>query len=129
MVLFVASGGQWDEKTEKFIRWSLHYDLWCKMQFFGEAIRKVEEMPVFDGLLGKKVKKGPKGLLDSLPLEFSYEQLLEVREKLGKSNEKRQVMDQLRKWVQRGAAEPVDANAADNKELWDKTMWRQLNRV
>lgn len=129
MVLFVASGGQWDERTEEFIRWSLHYDLWCKMHFFGEAIRKVEEMPVFDGLLAKKCKKGSKGLLGSLPLEFSYEQLLEVREKLGKSNEKKMVMDQLRKWVQRGTAEPVDADAAENKELWDKTMWRQLNRV
>ena len=129
MVLYVASGGQWNEVTEDFIRWSLHYDLWCKMQFFGDAIRKIEETPVFDGLLGKKVKKGPKGLLNSLPLEFSYGQLLEVREKLGKSNDKAKVMDQLRKWRERGAAEPVDQNAAENKEMWDKTKWRQLNRV
>ena len=129
MVLFVASGGQWNEVTEDFIRWSLHYDLWCKMQFFGDAIRKIEETPVFDGLLGKKVKKGPKGLLNSLPLEFSYGQLLEVREKLGKSNDKAKVMDQLRKWRERGAVEPVVADAAENREMWDKTKWRQLNRV
>ena len=42
MVLFVASGGKWDKTVENFIRWSLQYDLWCKMRFFGQDIELAE---------------------------------------------------------------------------------------
>ena len=30
-VLYVANGGKWEKSIEEFIRWSLNYDLWCKM--------------------------------------------------------------------------------------------------
>ena len=43
MVLYVAHGEVWTEEMEDFIRWSLQYDLWCKMRFFGEAIEAQEE--------------------------------------------------------------------------------------
>ena len=43
MVLYVAHGEKWDKTMEDFIRWSLQYDLWCKMQFFGNAIGHKEE--------------------------------------------------------------------------------------
>ena len=38
MVLYVAGGEKWDKTIEDFVRWSLQYDLWCKMRFFGDAI-------------------------------------------------------------------------------------------
>ena len=38
MVLYVAHGERWDKTMEEFVRWSLYYDLWCKMHLFGEAI-------------------------------------------------------------------------------------------
>ena len=41
-ILYVAHGERWDKTMEDFVRWSLRYDLWCKMRFFGEAIEAVE---------------------------------------------------------------------------------------
>ena len=37
-VLYVANGCKWEKSIEDFIRWSLEYDLWCKMEFFGDAV-------------------------------------------------------------------------------------------
>ncbi len=41
-VLYVANGYQWEPEIEDFIRWSEQYDLYCKMRFFGDAIKKAE---------------------------------------------------------------------------------------
>ena len=41
-VLFVASGYRWDKTIEDFVRWSLQYDMWCKMEFFGAAIEEAQ---------------------------------------------------------------------------------------
>jgi hypothetical protein len=77
MVLFVAHGGVWDKTTEEFIRWSLRYDLWCKMRFFGEAIEAVEAA-------GSVVKKrGPQNLLDLLPDIFTREEARQMRHRQG----------------------------------------------
>ena len=77
MVLFVAQGGVWDKVTEDFIRWSLRYDLWCKMRFFGEAIEQQE--------YGSETKKcrGPRNLLDLLPEVFTYEEAGVMRQHQG----------------------------------------------
>ena len=77
MVLFVAQGGVWDKVTEDFIRWSLRYDLWCKMQFFGEAIEAQEY-----GAETKKLR-GPRNLLDLLPEVFTYEEAGVMRQRQG----------------------------------------------
>ena len=77
MVLFVAQGGVWDKVTEDFIRWSLRYDLWCKMKFFGEAIEEVE-------LAGKRERKrGPQNLLDLLPDIFTRDEAQQMRNRQG----------------------------------------------
>ena len=77
MVLFVAQGGVWDKVTEDFIRWSLRYDLWCKMKFFGEAIEEVE-------FAGKREKKrGPQNLLDLLPDIFTRDEAQQMRNRQG----------------------------------------------
>ena len=77
MVLFVAQGGVWDKVTEDFIRWSLRYDMWCKMKFFGEAIEQQE--------YGSETKKcrGPRNLLDLLPEVFTYEEAGVMRQHQG----------------------------------------------
>ena len=77
MVLFVAQGGVWDKVTEDFIRWSLRYDLWCKMQFFGQAIEEV------DSLGASTKKRGPQNLLDLLPDIFTREEAGQMRIRLG----------------------------------------------
>ena len=77
MVLFVAQGGVWDKVTEDFIRWSLRYDLWCKMRFFGEAIEEVE-------FAGKRERKrGPQNLLDLLPDIFTRDEAQQMRNRQG----------------------------------------------
>lgn len=43
-VLYVANGYRWDKTMEEFVRWSLQYDLWCKMEFFGSAIEEAQTM-------------------------------------------------------------------------------------
>ena len=75
MVLFVAQGGVWDKVTEDFIRWSLKYDMWCKMHFFGEAIEEVE----CGGSFHHTKKKGPQNLLDLLPDVFTREEAQQMR--------------------------------------------------
>ena len=80
MVLFVAQGGVWDKVTEDFIRWSLKYDLWCKMQFFGNAIEDLENSCV------AHKKRGPQNLLDLLPDVFTREEAQQVRNRAGVVN-------------------------------------------
>ena len=78
MVLYVAQGGVWDKVTEEFIRWSLRYDLWCKMRFFGNAIEQVE---CSSGL--NERKRGPQNLLDLLPDIFTRDEAGQMRNRQG----------------------------------------------
>ena len=73
MVLFVAQGGVWDKVTEDFVRWSLKYDLWCKMKFFGEAIEHVENSNT------DTPRSGPQNLLDLLPDIFTRDEAQQMR--------------------------------------------------
>ena len=66
-VLFVANDYKWDKTCEDFIRWSLNYDLWCKMQFFGDAIEQVNNAATRQGT------RGPRNLLELLPDKFTIE--------------------------------------------------------
>lgn len=74
MVLFVAQGEEWNRTLEDFIRWSLRYDLWCKMKFFGDAI---------DHASGEDSeptqRRGPRNLLDQLPQQFTEDEAVMVR--------------------------------------------------
>ena len=94
MVLFVASGGRWDKTVENFIRWSLQYDLWCKMRFFGQDIELAESA-------ASNVKRGgPQNLLDSLPEIFTRGELISLRKKIGIN--KGDTNTVLRQWKYRG---------------------------
>ena len=76
-ILYVAHGEKWDKTMEDFIRWSLKYDLWCKMNFFGDAIEQQEY-----GAERTK-KNGPQNLLDLLPEVFTYEEAGMMRQRQG----------------------------------------------
>ena len=76
-VLYVANGCQWEKQIEDFTRWSLQYDLWCKMQFFGEDIEKANQE-------GERVgTRGPRNLLELLPDEFTLEDAKRMRQQQG----------------------------------------------
>ena len=77
-VLFVANGCRWDKTFEDFIRWSLQYDLACKMEFFGDAIEAAMNMPAPD-----PHKPGRRNLLTLLPDDFSFDQAVRVRQEAG----------------------------------------------
>ena len=77
MVLYVANGEVWDDTMEDFIRWSLQYDLWCKMHFFGEAIEEQEYASI------KSTNRGPQNLLDLLPEIFTREEAGMLRQRQG----------------------------------------------
>ena len=76
-VLYVANGCKWEKTIEDFVRWSLNYDLWCKMQFFGDAIRKANNVDETSG------RRGPHNLLLDLPDVFSFEDARRVRRQQG----------------------------------------------
>ena len=98
MVLYVASGEKWDKTMEEFIRWSLEYDLWCKMQFFGKAIGRVDE-----GDEETFKTRGPQNLLDLLPEVFTREeaQLMRMHQGIREGN----VRVMLGNWKKRGYIE------------------------
>ena len=97
MVLYVAQGEVWDKVTEDFVRWSLRYDLWCKMQFFGPAIEQQESAGQ------KTISKGPQNLLDLLPEVFTREEANTLRQRMGiRSDSLRQM---LCNWRRRGYIE------------------------
>ena len=77
MVLYVAHGEVWTPEMEDFVRWSLKYDLWCKMQFFGKDIEDQEEGD------NRRPTKGPQNLLDQLPDVFTREEAGWMRQRLG----------------------------------------------
>ena len=77
-VLYVAGGGKWDKTLEDFTRWSLQYDLWCKMEFFGEAIEEANREAVV-----QKNTPGPRNLLTLLPDEFTTADAERIRQALG----------------------------------------------
>jgi hypothetical protein len=97
MVLYVAHGERWDKTMEEFVRWSLHYDLWCKMQLFGDAIEAQEATE------GTKKNKGPQNLLDLLPEIFTREEAGALRTRLNIRGGSLKLM--LSNWKQRGYIE------------------------
>ena len=93
-VLFVANGCRWDKTFEDFIRWSLQYDLACKMEFFGADIEEAQAAG------GPRNKKGPRNLLELLPDQFTFREVVQTRLREGKNEEGTYKM--LRQWIYRG---------------------------
>ena len=98
MVLYVAHGEKWDKTMEEFIRWSLEYDMWCKMQFFGKAIGNADR-----GDEEAFRQRGPQNLLDLLPEVFTREEAQLMRHRQG--IEEGNVRNMLSNWKKRGYIE------------------------
>ena len=93
MLLYVMNDCKWTSVIGNFAAWSVKYDLWCKMRFFGDMLHKDFE--------GEKlsVQRGPVSLLTLLPREFTKQQVQELRIANGM---KPNPSEMLRQWVQRG---------------------------
>lgn len=114
-ILYVAHGKKWDKTMEDFVRWSLQYDLWCKMHFFGEAIENLEAG------ISMTPKKGPMNLLDLLPDVFSREEAGQMRQR--QSIKRGSLKAMLGNWKSRGyIVEFGDIPEGDiTRQLYTKT--------
>ncbi len=101
-LLYVANDYKWDRTIEDFVRWSLQYDMWCKMQFFGEAIENADAMEV-------KPRRGPQNLLELLPEEFTIQDAINVRRRQGM--DAKGCAQMVRMWKVRHYVEQITDNS------------------
>lgn len=113
MILYIANGCKWNDTFNDFIRWSEQYDLWVKMNIFGD--RAKEQMS------GEKVSggRGPQSMLLQLPERFTREQLIAVRVRL-QVPQPANPDSQLKNWVKRGLAVKQDDGTFINKKFVKK---------
>jgi len=93
-LLYVANDYKWTRDIEDFVRWSLQYDMWCKMQFFAEAIEQA------DYIDDSKPRRGPRNLLELLPDEFSLQDAINIRRQQGLDGKGARKM--INQWAHRG---------------------------
>lgn len=93
MVLYIVEGNRWSKEIEEFVRWSFHYDMWCKMWLFGKDMRHQMELE------NSQPTGGVGNLLNSLPHSFVEEDLRIVRAAQGMTSDP---TEQLRNWKRRG---------------------------
>ena len=103
-VLYVANGYRWEPEIEEFIRWSEQYDLYCKMKFFGDAIKRA------NGSNEKTSKRGPASLLQQLPDVFSFQQAEFLRSQFGMNRSG--TVSMLRNWVNRNYVKKIPPQGA-----------------
>ena len=95
-VLYVANGQKWEKSIDDFIRWSLNYDMYCKMIFFGNRIEAANNTE--DSRIGTR---GPRNLLELLPDVFTLDDAKRVRQQQGISNEGYSAIRMIRTWINR----------------------------
>ena len=94
-VLYICNDYKWSKEIEEFVRWSLQYDMYCKMTFFGEAIENANRQA--DEQTGRR---GPRNLLELLPEEFTLHDADLIRQANGMDT--RGTRNMLSQWVHRG---------------------------
>ena len=93
-ILWILNDQTWSRSIGEFVIWFCYYDLWSKVQVFGD---------MFKGSLTETEdvsKKGPKNMLDSMEDSFNEQQLEALRTSFEKSKEG--TKHQLSVWVHRG---------------------------
>ena len=105
-VLYVAHGCKWSKAIEEFVRWSLEYDLWCKMEFFGADI----EESMSEGEAARR-KPGPRNLLELLPDTFTLKEALDVRRMAGIGGGEREARHMLAMWKSRKYVSQITDNS------------------
>ena len=121
-VLYVANGCRWEKQIEDFARWSLRYDLWCKLQLFGQMIYDADND---SSSMPRTAPKGPKNLLEMLPEEFTAADYIRVRQAEGfDCDNARTVNGALSQWVHRGYIVRIDTG--DDDDNYSK-IFRKVN--
>jgi len=102
----VAHGCKWSKAIEEFVRWSLEYDLWCKMEFFGADI----EESMSEGNACRR-KRGPQNLLELLPDTFTVKEALDVRRMEGIGGGEKETRHMLATWKSRKYVSQITDNS------------------
>lgn len=102
-VLYAANELHWEKAIEGFCRWSLHYDLWLKLHYFGDLIRHADSQV-------KTSHRGPANLLKQIKTDaegvFTYQDAVNMR--LANSKEEDGTSGMLNQWVKRGHIERLE---------------------
>ena len=106
-VLYVANGCKWEPEIDEFIRWSERYDLYCKMRFFGDAIKRANDTGE------KSSKRGPSNMLMQLPDEFTYQQVIDLR--VAQGMDKKGTSRMLGNWKERHYIKVKDSDSVPQK--------------
>ena len=121
-VLYVANGCKWEPEIDEFIRWSERYDLYCKMRFFGDAIKRANDTGE------KSSKRGPSNMLMQLPDEFTYQQVIDLR--VARGMDKKGTSRMLGNWKDRHYIKVKDSNSVPQKfssSVFIKLKFRKEN--
>ena len=121
-VLYVANGCKWEPEIDEFIRWSERYDLYCKMRFFGDAIKRANDTGE------KSSKRGPSNMLMQLPDEFTYQQVIDLR--VARGMDKKGTSRMLGNWKERHYIKVKDSNLVPQKfssSVFIKLKFRKEN--
>ena len=91
ITLYIAEGRQWTKEIEDYVRWSLDYDIFLKLYYFGEMMR--QQLAENAGM--KRYKET--NLLNRLPEVFNLESV----QALLPDNPRKSILDLLRQWKKR----------------------------
>lgn len=95
MMLYIMNGYVWNIEIEDFAAWSIDYDLWCKLFYFGDLIEQCSgETP--------DNSRYTTSLVTLLPQEFTRDQARNMRRDIGRSTNLKDVRNMLNQWVFRG---------------------------
>ncbi len=98
VLCYLANAQKWDSALDEWIRWSFMYDIWMQHHYFYDAIKSE------NGKL-TVTKQGPTALRNSLPQEFSFEQLKELYISRDMYTDDTKIHGALRVWINRGHIE------------------------
>ena len=90
-ILWALNRQTWTRSMGELVEWLVYHDLWSKMQLFADMLKNKSDV------ISEVHKSGPKNMLESLPDNFTEQQLQALRAEMGKSAEG--TGSQLRKWV------------------------------
>lgn len=92
VLLYIAHGNQWTREIAEFCRWSMQYDLWCKLHFFGQSMCEQVQQEILPAV------HGPQNMLDMLPDRFSRIDLQSIHRAQGRNGN---IMQLLYTWSKR----------------------------
>ena len=112
LLIYIANGMKWEKTIEGFCRFSLHYDLWLKLHFFGDLIRHADSQV-------KTSSRGPANLLEQIKKDeqgrFNYNDVVVAR--LQNGMEEKGTGNMISQWVSRKLITRLDK---DSYQLADK---------